>query len=193
MIPSSLSEVAKEGGRPFCATSRAPTWAVQDEAGRQKGRSVHPARRRQANGLHGGGKTDCLPRIFLSLTRRVQVEPGKTNSIASMAWRPNVNLINGVLDNRTPGSVRGCMRFHRRGRTPLRVVLELAGDFYEDMRGKVIRLSNPYLSEKNEHLEREGTYMEGFAPVQQGEAGDITLGVPLGLGDKGETRFVYTP
>ncbi len=85
------------------------------------------------------------------------------------------------------------MRFHRRGMTPLRVVLELAGDFHEDIRGKVIRLSNPNPSEKNEHLEREGTYMEGFSPVQHGQVGDLTAGLPLGLQDNGEPSYAYCP
>ena len=104
-----------------------------------------------------------------------------------------MNLIAGELDNRTPGSVRGWMRFHRRGMTPLRVVLELAGDFHEDIRGKVVRLSNPSPSEKNESLEREGTYMEGFSPVQHGQAGDLTAGLPVGLQDNGEPSYAYAP
>ena len=104
-----------------------------------------------------------------------------------------MNLIAGELDNRTAGSVKGWMRFHRRGKTPLRVVLELAGDFHEDIRGKVIRLSNPNPSEKNEHLGREGTYMEGFSPVQHGQVGDLTAGLPLGLDDNGEPSYAYCP
>jgi len=110
-----------------------------------------------------------------------------------MAWRPYENFIEGELDNRMPGSVKGWMRFHRRGKQPLRVVLELTGDFHRDIQGKVIRLSNPHPSERNEHLEREGTYMEGFSPVQQGQVGDLTAGLPLGLDDKGEPIFCYAP
>ena len=104
-----------------------------------------------------------------------------------------MNLIAGELDNRTPGNVRGWMDFHRRGNKPLRVVLELAGDFREDIRGKVMRLSNPNPSEKNEHLEREGTYMEDFSPVQKGTVGDVTAGLPLGLDDNGEPSYAYCP
>jgi hypothetical protein len=85
------------------------------------------------------------------------------------------------------------MYFHRGGKTPLRVILELAGDFHEDIRGKVIRLSNPSPSEKNESLEREGTYMEGFSPVQKGAVGDITAGLPVGLDDNGEPTYAYCP
>jgi len=104
-----------------------------------------------------------------------------------------MNLIAGELDNRTPGNVRGWMDFHRRGKKPLRVVLDLAGDFHEDIRGKVIRFSNPNPSEKNEHLEREGTYMEDFSPFQQGTAGDLTAGLPMGLDDNGEPSYAYCP
>jgi hypothetical protein len=85
------------------------------------------------------------------------------------------------------------MRFHRRGKTPLRVVLELAGDFHDDIRGKVIKFSNANPTEKNERLEREGTYMDGFSPVQHGQVGDITAGVPVGLDDNGEPSYRYSP
>ena len=35
--------------------------------------------------------------------------------------------------------------------------------------------------EENITLDRQGTYMEKFAPVQSGVAGDITAGLPLGI------------
>ena len=95
-----------------------------------------------------------------------------------MAWRPYENLIDGELDNRTPGMVTGWMRFVRRGAKPLRVIFDLAGDFHEDIRGKAIRLSNPQPSEEDPDAGR--SYMEGFARVQRGEVGDITAGLPLG-------------
>ena len=72
------------------------------------------------------------------------------------------------------------MRFVRRGKRPLRVSFDLAGDFHEDIRGKVIRLSNPDASDRNAELDRRGTYMEGFSGVQDGSVGDITAGIPLG-------------
>jgi hypothetical protein len=97
-----------------------------------------------------------------------------------MAWRPYDNLIDGELDNRTPGKVTGWMRFCRNGKRPLRVSFDLAGDFHEDIRGKVIRLSNPHVSDRNAELDRRGTYMEGFSSVQNGSVGDITAGIPLG-------------
>ena len=98
-----------------------------------------------------------------------------------MAWRPYANLIDGELDNRTPRKVRGSIRFFRRGKEPFRVTLDLAGDFHEDIRGKVIRLSNPKPSDENTQLDRKGTYMEGFSAVQSGAVGDITAGLPLGI------------
>lgn len=97
-----------------------------------------------------------------------------------MAWRPYANLIDGELDNRTPEKVTGWMRFFRRGESPLRVTFDLTGDFREDIRGKVIRLKNESPSDENANLDRKGTYMEGFSPVQGGQVGDITAGIPLG-------------
>ena len=43
------------------------------------------------------------------------------NPSTDMAWRPYANLIDGELNNSTPGKVTGWMRFFRRGMTPLRV------------------------------------------------------------------------
>jgi hypothetical protein len=110
-----------------------------------------------------------------------------------MAWRPSANLMDGELDNRAAGSVNGWLRFHRRGKPPLRVLLHLAGDFHGDIRGKVIRLSNPRPTDRNEQLGRSGSYMDGFLPVQEGQAGDITAGVPIGLKDDGEASYAYAP
>ena len=94
-----------------------------------------------------------------------------------MAWRPYENLIDGELDNRTPGKIKGWMRFFRNEKAPLRVTFDLAGDFHEDIRGAVIRLSNPNPSDR---YRDGGTYMDGFNPIQRGTAGDITAGLPLG-------------
>jgi hypothetical protein len=94
-----------------------------------------------------------------------------------MAWRPYENLIDGELDNRTPGKVTGWIRFFRNEQPPLRVTFDLEGDFHEDIRGTVIRLSNPHPSDRN--LDG-GTYMDGFNPKQNGTAGDITAGLTLG-------------
>ena len=94
-----------------------------------------------------------------------------------MAWRPYENLIDGELDNRTPGKVTGWIRFFRNEQPPLRVTFDLEGDFHEDIRGTVIRLSNPNPSDRNSD---GGTYMDGFNPIQNGTAGDITAGLTLG-------------
>jgi hypothetical protein len=94
-----------------------------------------------------------------------------------MAWRPYENLIDGELDNRTPGKVTGWIRFFRNEQPPLRVTFDLEGDFHEDIRGTVIRLSNPNPSDR---YRDGGTYMDGFDPMQTGTAGDITAGLTLG-------------
>src|SRR5438552_2621252 len=97
-----------------------------------------------------------------------------------MAWRPNENLIDGELSNRIPGKVTGWMRFFRRRMQPLRVAFDLAGDFHEDIRGSDIVLKNDHPSDEDDSLERDGTYMEGFDPMQRGTVGDMTAGFPLG-------------
>jgi hypothetical protein len=68
----------------------------------------------------------------------------------------------------------------RRGKQPLRAIFDLTGDFHEDIRGTVIRLSSPAPSDRSASLDREGTYMDGFSAVQRGEIGDITAGLSLG-------------
>jgi len=97
-----------------------------------------------------------------------------------MAWRPYENLMDGELDNRTPGKVTGWMRFFRNGKHPLKVTFDLDGDFHEDIRGTLIRLSNPNPSDRNDELVRGGSYVDGIARVQRGTVGDITAGLPLG-------------
>ena len=97
-----------------------------------------------------------------------------------MAWRPNENLLDGELSNRVPGKVTGWMRFFRRRMQPLRVAFDLEGDFHEDIRGSDILLMNGKPTDRNISLERDGTYMEGFDPVQRGTVGDMTAGFPLG-------------
>lgn len=114
--------------------------------------------------------------IDVSPTRRVH-GPG-TKSCKPMAWRPYGNLIDGELDNRIPGKVTGWLRFHRYPEEPLRVTLELAGDFHEDIRGMLIRLTNPHPSDR--YSDRTGSYMDGFAAAQHGTVGDITAGISLG-------------
>ena len=117
--------------------------------------------------------------FYLSLTRRVRSSPDYKPTINKrMAWRPHENLIEGELDNRTAGSVIGWMRFARRGKSPIRVTFDLAGDFHEDIRGKLIRISNPRTLRGDASLVRDD--MEGFSLVQCGQVGDITAGIALG-------------
>jgi hypothetical protein len=97
-----------------------------------------------------------------------------------MAWRPYENLMDGELDNRTAGKVIGWMRFYRHGKLPLKVTFDLDGDFHEDIRGTLIRLSNLNPTDRNDELERGGSYVEGMSRVQRGTVGDITAGLPLG-------------
>ena len=53
-----------------------------------------------------------------------------------MAWRPNEQFIEGVLDNTVPGKVTGWMRF---AGMKEKVVFDLEGNFHRDIRGaKVI-------------------------------------------------------
>jgi hypothetical protein len=97
-----------------------------------------------------------------------------------MAWRPYGNLIDGELDNSVLEKVTGWIRFFRSGKKPLKVTLDLEGDFHDDIRGKVIRLRNETPFDKNTEEDLEGTYMEDFAPVQRGRVGDMTAGLSLG-------------
>ena len=141
-----------------------------DKWGRRKGRVSCRVRRE-----HRGGNLTASPRIFISPTRRVD---GPGVNPKPMAWRPYSNLMAGELDNRTPGKVTGWMRFIRNGKPPLRVTFDLVGDFHDDIRGTVIKLSNPNPSD--ECLDEGKTYMEGFSRVQRGTVGDMTAGLALG-------------
>src|SRR5712664_3356073 len=86
----------------------------------------------------------------------------------------NANLIAGELDNSRKGAVTGGIRFFRRGQSPLKVELDLEGDFQEDISDKVIQFRNAEPSDEHIALDRVGTYMEGFARLQRGSVGDIT-------------------
>lgn len=89
-----------------------------------------------------------------------------------MAWRPNEQIIDGVLDNTQNGKVTGWMRF-----TGIdgNVVFDLEGNFHRDIRGARVRLcgegncADPQQSRK---------YMEGFSKLQRGKVGDMTAGLP---------------
>ena len=49
-----------------------------------------------------------------------------------MAWRPNDYIVEGELDNTTPGRVTGWLRFVGLEKT---VTLSLEGNFHRDIRG----------------------------------------------------------
>ena len=87
-----------------------------------------------------------------------------------MAWRPHEQLIDGYLDNTVPRSVTGHLRF--RGMDEV-VRLNLAGDFHRDIRGTVISLKRKIAATNEPQSD-----MHGFATVQDGDAGDITAGLP---------------
>ena len=94
-----------------------------------------------------------------------------------MAFRPTANIIEGVLDNTTPGVVRGWIDFYREGTQPLHCVIELDGDFHDDIRGRVLHFwnENPSDAGYDGSLGRiEPEYIEHLHPIQQGKAGDIT-------------------
>lgn len=96
-----------------------------------------------------------------------------------MAWRPHENLVEGELDNTALGRVTGWLRFI--GMEEM-VKLDLKGDFHRDIRGTRIRLSNPNPADSNKSGRlgeiRAGSYMDGFSPIQTGDVGDITAGLP---------------
>jgi hypothetical protein len=120
--------------------------------------------------------------VPISLTRR-EVDPDNKPIICTndMAWRPNDNLIEGELNNQVPGKVTGWIRFFREGKTPLRVTLDLVGDFHEDIRGTQIRLTNSSPSDGSTGSDRmDRTYMDGFSETQRGVVGDMTAGRSLG-------------
>lgn len=85
-----------------------------------------------------------------------------------MAWRPTNQLIEGYLDNSVPGTITGQLRFSGMSEP---VWLKLKGDFHRDIRGAILSIK------KRAADERPG-YLEGFAPLQEGDAGDITAGLP---------------
>lgn len=96
-----------------------------------------------------------------------------------MAWRPYQNLIEGELDNTTPGEVSGWIKFVGMKEV---VKIELAGNFHRDIRGAKIRFHNPNPSEASQggpdQGNSPGSYMDGFSPIQTGKVGDITAGLP---------------
>lgn len=87
-----------------------------------------------------------------------------------MAWRPNEQFIEGVLDNTVPGKVTGWMRFAGMNE---KVVFDLEGNFHRDIRGAKVRL---FGDGESANIEESAKYMEGFSKLQKGNVGDMTAG-----------------
>ncbi len=88
-----------------------------------------------------------------------------------MTWRPNKYLLEGELDNTSPGRVTGWLRFagmHEK------VIVALEGDFRSDIRGMRISLTGRYVGTDAEAVK----YMDGFALRQAGRVGNMTAGFP---------------
>ena len=88
-----------------------------------------------------------------------------------MAWRPTRYLLEGELENLTPGKVTGWMKF---AGMKNKVTFDLKGDFHRDIRGTRIRLTGDGQEEDTE----APSYMDSFAQHQTGKVGDITAGLP---------------
>lgn len=90
-----------------------------------------------------------------------------------MAFRPHEYLIVGELDNRKPGKIEGWMRYL--GHDGM-MLLDLAGDFREDIRGLAMRFRG-YASAHTD-LQEARSAMACVSLLQTGRAGDITAGLP---------------
>lgn len=93
-----------------------------------------------------------------------------------MAFRPTPNLIEGVLDNTSPGRVEGWIDFCRKGKQPLHCVLDLDGDFHDDIRGRILHIWNEHPTDAgfDGSLGRiEPKYMDHMHPFQVGKIGNV--------------------
>lgn len=88
-----------------------------------------------------------------------------------MAWRPTQYLLEGELDNTTPGKVTGWMRF---AGMQDKVTFNLEGNFHRDIRGAKIH----FTGNGDENDPQAAGYMSGFSTEQTGKVGDITAGLP---------------
>ena len=88
-----------------------------------------------------------------------------------MAWRPNEYLIEGELDNTRLGKVTGWMQFAGKEQ---KILFDLKGDFHRDIRGVKIHFKGDGQPDEAEAEK----YMEGFSPMQTGDVGDMTAGLP---------------
>ena len=90
-----------------------------------------------------------------------------------MAFRPTQYLIEGELDNTTPGKVTGWMKF---AGMKEKVTFDLEGNFHRDIRGAKIHFTGDAYEDRADI--DSGSYFEGFAQHQTGKTGDITAGLP---------------
>ena len=88
-----------------------------------------------------------------------------------MAWRPTGYSLEGELDNTTPGTVTGWMRFAGLNK---KVTFDLEGNFHRDIRGAKIR----FRGDGNADDPEAASYMEGFVLQQTGKVGDMPAGRP---------------
>ena len=86
-----------------------------------------------------------------------------------MAWRPNEYVIEGLLDNSELGKIKGHITFAGIGK----VTFNLRGNFHRDIRGAAIKFIG---SDSNVTAEEAKRYLQNFARIQTGNAGDITAG-----------------
>jgi hypothetical protein len=89
-----------------------------------------------------------------------------------MAWRPTEFLIEGQLDNTTPGKVTGWMKFVGRRN---KIKFDLQGDFHRDIRGAKIKFHNEQYHDADP---QEAKRFHRLEAMQTGVVGDITAGLP---------------
>lgn len=103
-----------------------------------------------------------------------------------MAWRPNEQFIEGVLDNTVPDKVTGWMKFSGIQDS---VIIDLEGNFHRDVRGAKLRLRGD--GEEANAVEAR-KYLEGFSTMQKGNVGDMTAGrEPCDYGSIGCAYFEW--
>lgn len=103
-----------------------------------------------------------------------------------MAWRPNEQFIEGILDNTVPGKVTGWLKFAGMKET---VTFDLEGNFHRDIRGARIRLRG---DGESVDAVQAAKYIEGFSTFQKGNVGDMTAGLPpCDYGAPGEAYFEW--
>jgi hypothetical protein len=93
--------------------------------------------------------------------------------VIQMAWRPTQYLIEGELENLTPGKVTGWMTF---AGMKEKVTFDLEGNFHRDIRGAKIHFTGGAYEDSADI--DPGGYFDGFARHQTGKVGDITAGLP---------------